>query len=276
MANEMVIPDHLKKYMTSPAASSDADSMASASISRPRISLRGRKFRIIEGGEEIKKPADELFCVILAVEPGAGLMQKTFYAKGYVSGDSSPPDCSSSNGVSPDPWVNNPVSSACKTCPKNVFGSAVNNQGKKTKACKDSKCLWVALPDDIEGTVFALGVPVTSLKAMSEYGGMLKSNGIPVSAVITRLSMKDSEYPELIFEFAGVLEENTLAIAMERNEKRNWNIAASGPLLEHQPSGGPIQAPGADRLLDNSGLTPDDKALAVSKQMSADQATENW
>ena len=35
---------------------------------------------------------------------------------------------------------------------------------KKTKACKDSKRLWLAEPDNIDGTVFALGVPVTSLK----------------------------------------------------------------------------------------------------------------
>jgi hypothetical protein len=254
--------------------------MASASISRPRISLRGRKFRIIEGGEEIRRPSDELLCVILAVEPGSGLMQKTFYNKGYVSGDSSPPDCSSANGVNPDPWVSNPVSNACRTCPKNVFGSATNAQGKKTKACKDSKCLWVALPEALDGTVFALGVPVTSLKAMAEYGSMLKSNGIPVAAVLTRLTMADSEYPELVFEFAGVLEEGSLEVAMERNEKRNWNITASGPLLEHNPTpAGPIQAPGADRLLGNqagSGLTPDDEALATSKQMSADEATGHW
>lgn len=277
MANEMAIPEHLKRYMTSSSASTDADSMASASISRPRISLRGRKFRIIEGGEEIRRPADELLCVILAVEPGSGLMQKTFYAKGYVSGDSSPPDCSSANGIQPDPWVNNPVSNACKSCPKNVFGSATSNNGKKTKACKDSKCLWIALPDDIEGTVFALNVPVTSLKAMSEYGGMLKANGVPTAAVITRLTMKDSEFPELIFEFAGVLEEKTLEIAMDRNERRNWNITATGPMLEHNPtSSGPISAPGADRLLANSGVSPDDEALATSKQMSADDAARNW
>lgn len=269
MANELVIPEHLKKFMTSTQASSDADSMASASISIPRVSLRGRKFRLIEGGEEIRRPAEELYCVILAVEPGAGLMQKTFYSKGYSSGDSAPPDCSSSNGLTPDPWVNNPQAQACRSCPQNSFKAGPN--GKKSKPCKDSKRLWIAEPDNIDGTVFALGVPVTSLKAMSEYGAMLKANGIPVSAVITRLSMKDTEFPELIFEFAGVLAEEPLQVAMHRNEQRNWNIGASGPMLEHNPeSSGPMRAPGADKLLEQKPVASETKSL------TADDATGNW
>lgn len=269
MSQQIAVPEHLKKYLTSPGASSDADAMASASISIPRVSLRGRKFRLIEGGEEIRKPADELFCVVLAVEPGAGLFAKTFYSKGYTSGDSAPPDCSSANGITPDPWVNSPVSAQCKTCPKNAFGSAISNNGKKTKACKDSKRLWLAEPDNIDGTVFALGVPVTSLKAMSEYGAMLKANGIPSASVITKLSMKDSEFPELIFEFAGVLEETSMDKAMLRNEQRNWSINTSGPMLEHSPTpSGPISAPGAQQLLEAQGES--------KPQMSADEAAKEW
>lgn len=270
MSNQIAIPEHLKKYLTPQGTSSDADSMASASISIPRISLRGRKFRLIEGGEEIRKPADELFAVIVAVEPGSGLFAKTFYDKGYSSGDTSPPDCSSSNGITPDPWVNNPQATACKNCPKNAWGSAINNQGKKIKACKDSKRLWIVEPDNINGTVFALGVPVTSLKALSEYGNMLKQHGIPAAAVMTKLSMKDTEFPELVFEFAGVLNEQQTDAAMLRNEIKDWNINASGPMLEHQPSSaGPIEAPGAKALLENKADTP-------KGTMSADEAVQGW
>lgn len=269
--NQIAIPEHLKKYLASPQASSDADAMASASISIPRISLRGRKFRLIEGGEEIRKPADELFCVVLAVEPGAGLMAKTFYSKGYTSGDSAPPDCSSQNGVTPDAWVNNPVSAKCAGCPKNAFGSALSNNGKKTKACKDSKRLWIVEPDKIDGTVFALGIPVTSLKALSEYGNLLKQHGIPPASVLTKLSMKDTEFPELIFEFAGVLDEKSMDQTMLRHEQKNWNIGASGPMLEHTPSG-PMEAPGAQQLLESKPAA--DKPAGST--MSADDAAGNW
>lgn len=265
---EIAVPEHLRKFLTNTAASSDTDAMASASISIPRISLRGRKFRVIEGGEEIRRPADELFVVILGVEPGSGLMAKTYYAKGYTSGDSSPPDCSSANGIHPDPWVSNPVSDKCNGCPMNVFGSAKSANGGKAKACKDSKRLWVVEPDNIDGTVYALGVPVTSLKAMAEYGAMLKANGIPSAAVITRLSMKDSEFPELLFEYVGVLEQAPMEAAMLRNEKKDWDLN-TGPMLEHKPSG-PIAAPGADAP---QKLISEDKP---KEALSADEATGNW
>lgn len=266
---DIAIPEHLRKYLSSPAASSDADSMASASISIPRISLKGRKFRLIEGGEEIRRPADEFYGVILAVEPGSGLMAKTYYEKGYQSGDSSPPDCSSSNGLTPDPWISSPVSAKCNGCPKNVFGSAQSRNGGKAKACKDSKRLWVVEPDKIDGTVYAMGVPVTSLKAMAEYGSILKSNGVPTAAVITKFSMKDTEFPELLFDFAGVLEEKTMEVAMLRNEKKDWDLNQSGPMLEHMPSSTPLEAPGAQQLLDS-------KATSDKPQLSANEAASDW
>lgn len=273
MANEIAIPEHLKKFLASTSASSDTDAMAAASISIPRISLRGRKFRVVEGGEEIRKPADEIFVVILAVEPGAGLMQKTFYKAGYTSGSSSPPDCSAANGIAPDPWIAEPVSPRCNGCPMNVFGSAISTNGKKTKACKDSKRLWVVEPDKIDGTVFALGVPVTSLKPMAEYGAMLKANGVPSAAVITRLAMKDSEFPELLFEYVGVLEKEPMEVAMLRNEQKNWDLKTSGPMLEHNPGpSGPMQAPGAAALLEDGNK----KAEAAGKAVSADEATSSW
>lgn len=272
---DIAIPEHLKKFLSNSQASSDADAMASASISIPRISLRGRKFRLIEGGEEIRRPADELYVVILAVEPGAGLMAKTYYKKGYTSGDSAPPDCSSQNGITPDTWISNPVSSKCSTCPMNAFGSATSTNGKKAKACKDSKRLWVAEPDKIDGTVYALGVPVTSLKAMAEYGALLKSNGIPSAAVITRLTMKDTEFPELLFDFVGVLDEQPMQNALLRNEQKDWNTGSSGPMLEHQPQG-PIAAPG--KPVTGQALLEDktEEAAPKGEKLSADAAVENW
>lgn len=268
---DIAVPEHLKKYLSNTGASTDADAMAAASISIPRLSLRGRKFRLIEGGEEIRKPADEIFVVILAVEPGAGLMAKTYYKKGYVSGDSSPPDCSSANGITPDAWIGEPVSNKCNGCPMNVFGSAVSRNGGKAKACKDSKRLWVVEPDKLEGTVYAMGVPVTSLKAMAEYGAMLKSNGIPSAAVITKLSMKDTEFPELIFEFVGVLDEKPMEIAMLRNEQKDWDLHQSAPMLEHQGERKPLEAPGAQQLLESQAKTD-----APKGDMGVDEAVGNW
>lgn len=177
----------------------------------------------MEGGEEIQKPSDELEVVILGVTPDSGNMAKTFYEAGYQSGSNSPPDCSSVDGIAPDSWVQNPQSSRCGTCPKNIFGSATNNTtGKKAKACKDSKHLWVTLSKSVEGTIFLLSVPVTSLKAVSEYGRYIAQNGFPLAAILTRLTMVDSEFPQLEFSVAGFLPEQTAKIAFDRKEQKEW------------------------------------------------------
>lgn len=244
------MPDYLKSLITQ---NNDTESLASSSTSVPRISLRGRKFRLIEGGEEIRKPSDELRLVILAVEPEANLFIKTFYEGQYVSGDSSPPTCASSNGIAPDGWVTNPQSNRCMTCPKNQFGSATSRDGKKAKACKDAKRIWGALPEDVSGTVFALNIPVSSLKNVADYAKKLKSNGFPISAVITKMIMEDAEYPKVMFEMDGFLDENSGRQAIERNIARDWDIqaASSVPLLEDS-SNKPKALPTVEQSIENS------------------------
>jgi len=240
-------------------------------MSIPRISLKGRKFRLIEGGEEVRKPSDEIFVVILAVEPGAGLMQKTYYKAGYVSGSSAPPDCSSTNGITPDTFVTDPVAPKCAACPMNVFGSATSTNGKKTKACRDSKRLWVVEPDKMDGTVYALNVPVSSLKAMAEYGSMLSRQGIPAAAVITKLSMADSEFPQIQFDLLGFLEEEILVKAMDRHEQQDWSKPAA-PMLDYErPTKGPIEAPGAQQLLESQSKAPADHAKPTQPGGSDDE-----
>lgn len=232
MSDKLILPDYLKNTAFQ---NNEADSLASSSTSVPRISLRGRKFRVIVSGEEIKKPSDELKVVILAVEPEAHHFIKTFYDGQYVSGDSSPPSCASSNGVTPDIWVQSPQSNRCATCPKNQFGSATSRDGKKAKACKDSKRLWVVMPDDVSGSVFALNIPVSSLKNVADYGKKLKQNGFPISAVVTKLIMEDAEYPKIQFEIDGFLDETNGKAAIERNIARDWDIGSASqvPLIDN-------------------------------------------
>lgn len=272
----VVIPEYLKAYMANNAPQADTDSLASSSMSIPRVSLRGRKFRLVEDGEEIRKPADELMSVILAVEPGAGLFVKTYYENGYNSGDSTPPTCAASDGIAPDSWVTTPQSNRCQTCPKNQFGSATSRSGKKSKACRDSKRIWLALPEDIHGTVFAMGVPVTSLKNVSEYGRQLKTNGYPLATVVTKITMVDSEFPLLEFEMAGFLNEETGLAAIERNVARDWSIgaASSAPLLSDHSAEKPKSLPSMAQATKAPDASIAD--TTVKSGASADTVLGNW
>lgn len=241
--NELVIPDYLKTSETQQAAK-DADSLSQASNSVPRISLKGRKFRVIEAGEEIEK-SDTFEGVILAVQPDGPLFVKTFYTSGYNPNVTAPPDCGSTNGVHPDPWVTQPQSNKCQTCPKNQFGSATSASGKAAKACRDSKRLWIAKPDDLSGVVYAMNVPATSLKAVSEYGRKIKGHGIPLCAVITRFSMVDAEFPQLEFDIAGFLQADEYQVAYKRTTDREF--VGNTPVIEYNgpANAATIAAPGA-------------------------------
>jgi len=226
------IPTYLSKYVK-PESIAATDNAASVSISIPRISIRGRKFRVVEGGEEIGKPKDELEVIILGISPAQGLFSKTFYSKGYTPGESSPPDCSSSNGIVPDSWVSNPVSAQCRNCKNFAFGSAISPNGKKVKACKDSKRLWCVLPKQPDGTLYLLQLASMSFKALAEYGNTLRQNGLPFSAVLTKLIMNEnSEVPDVQFEIVSVLDEKTLTISMARAEKAEWDTPQAQPVLE--------------------------------------------
>ncbi len=274
--NVPVVPEYLKKYMAQPTA--EADSLASASMSVPRISLRGRTFRFIEGGEEREKFNDNINVVILGVEPEAGRFVKTFYDGVYNSGDSSPPTCASSNGVQPDPWVTAAQSQHCATCPKNQFGSATSRTGKKSKACRDSKRIWVAKPEDIEGTVYGIGVPVTSLKSLSEFGVAVKTAGVPLSSVIVQIGMTDAEYPLLTFSMLGFLDETTGVKAMERNETKDWMISRpTGPLLAAPEQQRTIAAP-AGPVASPKPITPEGQAAPAAGELSSnvDDILSEW
>ena len=256
------LPDYLKQYAAIP--NQDADAMSSVKTSVPRISLKGKRFKFINGEEE-SKGTGEIFVSILAVEPPGQLMSKTFYKAGYNPNDTAPPDCASSNGINPDAWVSEPCAELCAKCPNNMFGSATSMAGKKTKACKDSKVLWVAKPDDISGTVYGLKVPVTSLKPMSEYGKEIKSIGVPLAVVITKLTMdEENEFPLLQFERVEFLNEEQGTKAMERSQSREWINHEAPPMLDAPNKG-------AERI-EYKNVQQD---VSIEASGSANQSAEN-
>lgn len=272
------VPEYLRKYMADGGGTRDADSMASASNSIPRISLKGKKFQFINGDDESKK-SEKIHVVILAVDPEGGRMIKTFYASGYNPTDTAPPDCSSSDGIGPDSWVQKPVSTNCNGCPKNIFGSATSPSGKKTKACRDAKRLWVVKADDVGGTVYGLNVPVTSLKNMSEYGRDIKSAGAPLSAIITEIYMdEESEFPMIHFKRLGFLNEEFGSLAIERNTSRDWmaSVNTANRLAAPASSGAPALPPARAANMQDVIVAEISEANAAASGKSVDDIANQW
>lgn len=218
------LPAHLQALVSQNKPSADVSSLATAQTSTPRISLRGRMFRFIEDGEEKSKSSGPINVHIVGVEPGPGRFTKTWYEKAYSgqAADNSPPDCSSDDGVRPNPWIMRPQHSDCATCPKNMFGSATSRSGKPSKACNDSKRLYITRENDVDGTMFLLQTPVSSLRAMANYGRQLADMGVELWMPVTQLSMRDAEFPELEFAVHSFITAEQVEPLKLRSEKKEW------------------------------------------------------
>jgi len=230
VSTELEIPDYLKGMMET-FTGPKTENMQSGGSTTPRISLKGKIFRFKEAGDEIEKVKEDLDVVIVGVMPEHGTT-KTFYAGQYSPDSSDPPDCSSMNGQTPDAWVSKPVSDSCITCVNNKFGSAISMSGKKSKACRDSRRLYVVRAKELkdeEPKVWLLNVTIMSLKPLSLYSQSLLKKGIPTpAAVITRINFnEDAEYPQLTFDILGFINQDMAKISFKLAEDKSWDGAQS-------------------------------------------------
>lgn len=131
-------------------------------------------------------------------------ISKIYYEGGWVEGSNSPPDCFSTNGVTPDPASTKKQHSVCASCPKNAWGSRITPSGKAGKACSDNKRLAVVPAGDINNDVFGgpmlLRVPAASLQDLAQFGQKMQKLGYPYYAIATRIAFDQNEsYPKFVF-----------------------------------------------------------------------------
>lgn len=270
------LPEHLRTGpLAEQAAKSlrDAQSMAQASNSVPRISLKGREFQLMVDGESEAKFRDYLDVVVVGVEPDGGRMIKAWYEKGYQAGSKEPPTCASDDGIAPSGYVQKPQSQTCQGCPKNQFGSATSPSGKPTKACRDSKRAWVkiapgnmmAMPPGqppkaypgaekpfVDRTLFGLNITVASLKNWSDHGKRLLALGQGPAVCVTRIVMQEGDFPWMDFQIAAWLSADDAPQSLKLAEQRPWKIqyanaglALNGPDAGGTRQGVPTALPGA-------------------------------
>lgn len=166
----------------------------------PKISLKGREFALVIGGE--RKRSKERTLNVVIVDARASV-SKSFYKNPYDSdGEKTAPDCQSTDGVVPDAGVPMKQSDTCQLCPYNAWKSGTNGKGKR---CADTKTLVVVPANNLDGQPFQLQIPPASLKSFGAYVKLLDANGIPVNGVVTQLSFADSDFPQLEFAFVDAL-----------------------------------------------------------------------
>lgn len=208
------VPAHLAARVGtgSALASSLGGGLASGDTSGyPRISIKGARFRIVEGDTETVLESTSLYAVIVGANPR---LSKTFY-KAAWSKDAEPtaPDCFSLDGISPDPSAEDPQNDLCATCPHNAWGSRTTPNGQQIKACADQKRLAIVAAEDPGGSIYLLQVTPAALKNLNQYQKELSVRGIPPEIVKTKITFDtDASFPKLQFSFGGFLDEETQGI----------------------------------------------------------------
>lgn len=200
------VPAHLAGRVGTPSilAQSMSGGLASGE-SFPRISIKGARFRIVEGDTETVLDSTSLDVVIVGANPR---LSKTWYAKQWDSNsEPSAPDCFSLDGIGPDQQSTAPQNDLCASCPQNAWGSKLTPTGQQIKACADQKRLAIVSADDPEGAVYLLSVTPAALKGLNQYQKELSIRGIPPEIVKTRITFDtDASFPKLKFGFGGFLD----------------------------------------------------------------------
>lgn len=212
MANDLIpanlnIPAHVAARMGVPSvlASSMVGGIGSG-VSFPRISIKGSRFRIVEGDVETVLESTAIEVIIVGANPR---LSKTWYEKAW-SPDNEPvkPDCQSLDGIAPSADSTSPQNDLCATCPQNAWGSKINpTNGQEMKACSDLKRLAVVAADDASGPIYLLTVTPAALKGLNAFQKELTVRGIPPEIVKTKVSFDtDASFPKLKFTFGGFLD----------------------------------------------------------------------
>lgn len=215
------IPDYIRRRGVDDFTKAIA---GNATGGNKRISIRGRRFRMVVAGEEIgTSNQDELQVVIVNA---AKEISREFYGSRYdPKKDSTGPDCWSANGITPDAGVERPQHKNCADCPNNISGSGDNGG----RACRFARRIAVALANDPHGGVYQMKLPATSIfgkggpdgMPFDQYAKHVASHGIGVSQVVTEISFDDhSDTPKLVFKAVKLLNEDALEAFEELGKSR--------------------------------------------------------
>jgi len=251
---ETEIPAHLANRVGQPSALAESMSGGIASGAEfPRISIKGARFRTIEGGVEEVLPDTSLEVIVVGANPG---ISKAWYATAW-NPDSEPsaPDCFTMNGIVPDPDSSQPQNDLCASCPQNAWGSRITQQGTEIKACSDKKRLAIVAATDPTGPVYLLEVTPAALSGLNVYNRELKTRHIPPDIIKTIISFDTkASFPKLTFGFGGYIDTEVQPIIEKLfgsdkvNEIIGFNPSASPPTAVALPA--PVKTPEAAASLD--------------------------
>jgi hypothetical protein len=178
----------------------------------------------------------------VVIVKASGHVSKIFYVNGYVEGSTAPPDCYSTNGVTPAAGSTIKQCTACAICPQNQWGSRITPAGKQGKSCSDSKRLAIVPFPDVKneglGGPMLLRVPAASLRDLGAFDDKMKGMGYPYYSLAAKISFDPAEaYPKFVFTpLAPLTDEQADVILAYRDSNQVSTILAEGSEVAVAPA----------------------------------------
>jgi hypothetical protein len=288
-----VVPTYLKSIELDETTKNLAGSLGGGG---KRISIKGGVFRMLVNGEEIAVNEDRAMNVIIINSSTVG---RNFYESAYIEGEAAkPPVCWSSDGAKPNEDVKAPQASTCMSCPQNIKGSSTTGD---SRACRYVQRLAVLLEGDIDGDIYQLQLPATSIfgsadqgqkMPMQAFARFLAQYKIPVGAVVTEMRFDtNAATPKLTFSATrplneaeyqqckdrGMEEEAVRAVTMTVSQTDGVKDAADEPFTSPvKPVAKPIAAPKAKPVAKPAVVeeAPIEEPVKVSKNESVPPADD--
>jgi len=236
MSNELAVLMQNFPSIVNTGADSDTKAVAGSDYGK-RISIKGGVFRLIAGSKEVAAIEERYMNVVfvrMAHEPA-----RNFYKEGFVEGAKVSPACWSEDSKTPHPDVKEPISAACRTCPKAVKGTGQNGKGT---ACRMSWRTAVVLPNNPDGDVLQLVIPSASIWGDEDSGRwpfkaymrMLAANNVSANRVVTKVQFDTkATAPKLLFSAVGVVEQDDVSTIVAQGKSAGAETAVK--LSVYQP-----------------------------------------
>lgn len=247
------MPAHLR-HVQGGLTSSIADTIGGEAV--PTIGLKGSRFRLKEGGQELAVRDEHFLDVVIVASAPA--VSRIYYAQSYGADDTQKPACFSADGVKPSSESEMPQCASCALCPQNEKGSRISDNGQAAKACSYYRRLGVVLLGDTSGKVYRLDVKSLGLfgdgnglgKTFNEYVKFLRSRNAELTVLVTRLTFDtESSVPKLLFQAARWL--TTEEYEISNNHDRE--AADNAVKIEYRGASVSLQA---EAVLDIPGERP--------------------
>ena len=217
----MKLPAHLSHLA---AATADKDLTDGVGSGFAVLKFKGKVWSVQKG--DMRQPilnadGDPQQSIDLVLVKANRNVTKTYYAKGFTEGDNARPVCWSNDGKRPSANVENPVCQSCESCPNNVIGSRVGDDGIKMKACSDNRRIAVLNlsyvdPEGDAPRLQLLRLPYNSMKNLADFGRTLSSQGAPYNAVVAKVGFDMTKaFPLVTFSARHWMSEQEAALVAQ-------------------------------------------------------------